>query len=220
MGLAGGLATNGLLGGGGSVTIGATQSSGTLLSTPAGSDLAFQQTASASNAGVNPAANAFDGSDTTQWQASFQSGADQWIQVDLGSAQTITSGRILPSSFGGESSPVALQWGTTSTGPWTTVATGNTTGSNAAAGSAWAPSFAGVSARYWRVFYTSVQNNCICWTFSLYSTSNNINMGTVLYGAGAPGSGLGSNGYVYIRTDGAAGTMIYKNTSGTWAAII
>jgi len=42
----------------------------------------------------------------------------------------------------------------------------------------------------------------------------------LLYGAGAPGAGLGSNGNYYFRSDGGVATHIYFKSGGAWAGII
>lgn len=39
-------------------------------------------------------------------------------------------------------------------------------------------------------------------------------------GTGAPSNADGSNGWIYIRGDGGAGTTIYHKRAGTWVGII
>lgn len=51
-----------------------------------------------------------------------------------------------------------------------------------------------------------------------YLTTNSLN--SLLIGAGVPASSLGSNGNVYIRTDGTAGSVIYQKSGGVWTAVL
>lgn len=39
-------------------------------------------------------------------------------------------------------------------------------------------------------------------------------------GVGAPNNSEGSNGWVYFRSDGGAGTTVYHKRSGTWVGIL
>lgn len=39
-------------------------------------------------------------------------------------------------------------------------------------------------------------------------------------GTGAPSNGDGSNGWIYIRSDGGASTTIYHKRGGTWVGIV
>ena len=42
----------------------------------------------------------------------------------------------------------------------------------------------------------------------------------LLVGSGVPGSGLGSDGNFFFRTDGGIGTHIYVKAAGTWAGLV
>lgn len=42
----------------------------------------------------------------------------------------------------------------------------------------------------------------------------------LIYGAGAPAAGTGSNGNFYFRSDGGAGSYIYHKAGGAWTAIV
>lgn len=44
--------------------------------------------------------------------------------------------------------------------------------------------------------------------------------GGLLYGSGAPASGLGSDGNYYFRSDGTVGSAIYFKATGSWGAIL
>jgi hypothetical protein len=39
-------------------------------------------------------------------------------------------------------------------------------------------------------------------------------------GTGAPNNADGSNGWIYIRSDGGAGTTIYHKRTGSWIGIV
>lgn len=39
-------------------------------------------------------------------------------------------------------------------------------------------------------------------------------------GTGAPSNGAGSDGWIYLRSDGGSGTTIYHKRAGVWVGII
>lgn len=51
------------------------------------------------------------------------------------------------------------------------------------------------------------------------SGANGVASSTIFSGAGAPAAGLGGNGDVWIRQDGAAGSAVYYKAAGAWVAI-
>ncbi|MFK4228068.1 family 20 glycosylhydrolase [Streptomyces sp. NPDC019890] len=91
----------------------------TLKPNPAPGDLAFNHPASASSVetGAFPASYAVDGNDTTRWSSAYSD--NQWLQVDLGSAQQFTSVRLnWEAAYGKDYNIQVSNDGAT----WTTVA--------------------------------------------------------------------------------------------------
>jgi hypothetical protein len=43
-------------------------------------------------------------------------------------------------------------------------------------------------------------------------------IGPLLYGTGVPANTMGTDGSIYFRADGAAGTTMYQRRAGTWVA--
>lgn len=108
-----------------------------------------------------PATNLVDGNNSTVWRSSNSASAAKWIQVDMGSAQTIKGFRLSPNYTNTNENATGLtilssndntNW--TTQGKWT--GTGPASGTNATN-----PDFKGVqfiepvTARYYRIEYTS-----------------------------------------------------------------
>ncbi len=131
--------------------------------TALGSDVA--RTARAYNASSTyasnyEASNAFDGNGTTGWAASTNS-TGQWLEVDLGSAQTISTVRVLLDGWNyGAYSFQCSDDGST----WTTLVTNNATPLDQTFGSGTLTAH-----RYWRVTNISTITGVFrVKTFSLY----------------------------------------------------
>jgi len=43
---------------------------------------------------------------------------------------------------------------------------------------------------------------------------------SIYMGSGAPNNANGSNGDIYLRSDGGAGTTIYHKRTGSWVGIV
>src|SRR6476619_1873981 len=69
------------------------------------------------NAGAVPPAAAVDGNTGTRWSSGFSDA--QWIQVDLGSTQTI--GRVVLNWEAAYGKGYQIQTAAVATGPWTTI---------------------------------------------------------------------------------------------------
>jgi len=124
----------------------------------AGGDLALGKTASSSSNENSSlvAANAFDGNPTTRWSSQFSD--PQWLQVDLGSVQTI--GRVVLNWEGAYGKAYQLQ--TSNDGStWTTIY-------STSSGNGGVENISGLSGsgRYLRMYGTTRATQ---WSYSLYS---------------------------------------------------
>lgn len=130
---------------------------------PWGIDLAQCASYSASTqwSAQQSAALAFDGNLATNWQAAqYSPFADQWLQIDFGTATTFN--QVLLAEYGGRTTGFRIEYWNGSS--WATAYTGTAIGSAAAPST---HSFAAVTASKARIRYTSGTSTPILYEFGV-----------------------------------------------------
>ncbi|MDQ0646211.1 lysophospholipase L1-like esterase [Microbacterium natoriense] len=107
---------------------------------------------------------AFDGSDSTNWQAApYSAFGGQWLQVDFGGMTTFNQAVL--SEYGGRTSGFRLEYWTGQS--WVAAYSGTTIGSKSAPS---VHNFAAVTATKARIYYTSGTGTPIMYEFKLHNT--------------------------------------------------
>jgi len=115
---------------------------------------AGRPTSESSHTDVYPSSNATDADQNTYWE-SANNAFPQWIQVDLGSAQSAS--RIvlqLPASWGARNQTLSVL-GSTDGGNFTTVVGSATYAFNPSGNNTVTITFSATSQRYWRLNFTA-----------------------------------------------------------------
>jgi hypothetical protein len=120
-----------------------------------GTDLAAgKPTSESSHADVYPSSNVTDGNQASYWE-SANNAFPQWVQVDLGSAQS--AGRIvlqLPAGWGARNQTLSVQ-GSTNGSTFTTVVGSASYTFNPSSNNTVTITFPATSQRYWRLNFTA-----------------------------------------------------------------
>ena len=202
------------------VTSNATNSPTTVALTGTGAGTATgnlalnKATSESSHSDVYPSSNVTDGNASTYWE-SANNAFPQWVQVDLGSAQSITKVTLkLPSTWGARNETVSIQ-GSTNGSTWTTLSPSSVVQLAPGTGNSADVTFTAASARYVRVNVTANSS----WPAGQFSEVE-------VYGPGGTGTATLaaspaslSYGSTTVGATSAAQTVTITNTGGASANV-
>jgi hypothetical protein len=167
-------------------------------------NLALNKTATASSA-TQAASNAFDGNTGTRWESAYSD--PQWLEVDLGSNQTVSSATLNWETAAAKA--YSIQTSTDNTN-WTTVYS-ETNG----AGGIENVSFAPTTARYVRMYGTvrTTQYGYSLWEFSIYGGGAPVQQAATP--TFTPAAGTFTSAQSVTLADSTSGAAIHYTTDGS-----